>query len=146
MEIAVLGGGNGSTAAAVDLTAQGHNIRFWRRNASAQAELKARGNVITLKDFEGARPIRITMVTDDIGEAIRGAELIVCPTPATAQSDIAAAMAPHLADGQVVFLPPGSFGSWIMADIVRKAGNHADVSWAETGTLPYLTRLHGADT
>ncbi|MCE8546735.1 NAD/NADP octopine/nopaline dehydrogenase family protein [Ruegeria pomeroyi] len=146
MELAVLGGGNGSTAAAVDLTAQGHNIRFWRRNASAQAELRVRDNVITLKDFEGARPIRISMVTDDIGEAIRGADLIVCPTPATAQADIAAAMAPYLTDGQVVFLPPGSFGSWIMADIVRKAGNHADVSWAETGTLPYLTRLHGADT
>lgn len=146
MEIAVLGGGNGSTAAAVDLSMQGHNVRFWRRNARAQEELRARGNVITLKDFEGARPIRISMVTDDIGEAIRGAELIVCPTPATAQSDIAAAMAPYLTDGQVVFLPPGSFGSWMMADIVSKSGNHADVSWAETGTLPYLTRLRGADT
>ncbi|SDD17931.1 NAD/NADP-dependent octopine/nopaline dehydrogenase family protein [Ruegeria marina] len=146
MEIAVLGGGNGSTAAAVDLTVQGHNVRFWRRNARAQADLKARGSTINLKDFEGVRPVRIGLVTEDIGEVLRGAELIVCPTPATAQADIAAAMAPHLTDGQVVFLPPGSFGSWLMADIVYKAGNPADVSWAEAGTLPYLTRLHGPDT
>ena len=32
MEIAVLGGGNGSLAAAVDLTEQGHDVRLWRRD------------------------------------------------------------------------------------------------------------------
>ena len=53
-------------------------------------------------------------------------------------------MAPHLADGQVVFLPPGTFGSFVMARIVRAAGSRADVAWAETGTLPYLARKHGA--
>lgn len=146
MEIAVLGGGNGSSAAAVDLTVQGHRVRYWRRNAEAQAALQSRDNTLTLKDFDGSRPVRIDMVTADIGEAVKGAELIVCPTPATAQADIAAALAPHLDDGQVVFLPPGSFGSWLMADIVRKAGNTADLSWAEAGTLPYLTRMHGPET
>ncbi|WP_299878476.1 NAD/NADP-dependent octopine/nopaline dehydrogenase family protein [uncultured Sulfitobacter sp.] len=146
MEIAVLGGGNGSIAAAVDLTEQGHRVRFWRRNAQAQEVLQAADNTLTLKDFAGTRPVQIAVVTSDIGEAVQGAELIVCPTPATAQADIAAALGPHLADGQVVFLPPGSFGSWIMAQAVRASGNTADVSWAEAGTLPYLTRLHGADT
>ncbi|MFY9210641.1 MAG: NAD/NADP octopine/nopaline dehydrogenase family protein [Aestuariivita sp.] len=146
MQIAVLGGGNGSTAAAVDLTEQGHHVRFWRRNAQAQEALRARDNMLTLKDAKGERPIRIGVVTSDIAEALQGADLIVCPTPATAQEDIARAMAPYLSDGQVVFLPPGSFGSWIMADIVRRAGNPADVSWAEAGTLPYLTRMHGVDT
>jgi len=146
MEIAVLGGGNGSIAAAVDLTEQGHRVRFWRRNAQAQEVLQAADNTLTLKDFAGTRPVQIAVVTSDIGEAVQGADLIVCPTPATAQADIAAALGPHLADGQVVFLPPGSFGSWIMAQAVRASGNSADVSWAEAGTLPYLTRLHGADT
>lgn len=146
MEIAVLGGGNGSAAAAVDLSDQGHSVRYWRRNAEGQKTLQDRDNTLILKDFSGARPVRIGMVTADIGEAVRGAALIVCPTPAVAQADIAAALAPHLTDGQVIFLPPGSFGAWMMADIVQKAGNSADLSWAEAGTLPYLTRLHGADT
>jgi opine dehydrogenase len=52
-------------------------------------------------------------------------------------------MAPHLVDGQVVFLPPGTFGSYVMARIVADAGNRADLAWAETGTLPYLARKHG---
>lgn len=146
MKISVLGGGNGSAAAAVDLTEQGHEVRWWRRNAKAQENLRGRDNTLTLKDFQGARPVRIDTVTADIGAAVDGADLIVCPTPATAQADIAAALAPHLSDGQVVFLPPGSFGAWMMADIVRKAGNSADVSWVEAGTLPYLTRMHGDDT
>ena len=75
--------------------------------------------------------------------AVRGAELIVIPSPAIAQHDIAVALAPHLVDGQVVFLPPGTFGSYVMAQIVRRAGNAARVAWAETGTLPYLARKHG---
>lgn len=143
MKIAVLGGGNGSMAAAADLTNQGHEVTLWRRNRDGVAALQAADNTLVLKDFEGERPVRISSVTGDIGAAVRSAELIVCPTPAVAQGDIAEALAPHLSDGQVVFLPPGSFGSWIMADIVRRAGNPADVSWAEAGTLPYLTRLHG---
>lgn len=146
MKIAVLGGGNGSTAAAVDLTEQGHDVRLWRRNTQEQEALRARENRIILKDYKGTRPVTIGQVHDGIAEAISGADLIVCPTPATAQRDIARAMAPHLSDGQVVFLPPGTFGSWIMAQIVRETGNDADVSWAEAGTLPYLTRRHGEDT
>ncbi len=66
------------------------------------------------------------------------------PSPATAQADIARAIAPHLVDGQVVFLAPGTFGSFTMARSVQAAGNRADVAWAETGTLPYLARKHGA--
>ena len=146
MKIAVLGGGNGSTAAAVDLTEQGHEVSLWRRDRTAQQALRARGGSITLKDHKGTRPVTLAQVCDDIGDAIRGAELIVCPTPATAQADIARALAPHLVDGQVVFLPPGSFGTWMMSDIVRRAGNTANVAWAEAGTLPYLTRMHGPDT
>ena len=143
MEIAVLGGGNGSHAAAVDLTEQGHRVRFWRRDSAGVAALNAAGNTLTLKDFKGSRAIEIAVVTADIGEAVSGADLIVCPAPAFAQGDIARAMAPHLTDGQVVYLPPGTFGSYLMARAVRDAGSSADVAFAETGTLPYLTRKHG---
>ena len=146
MEIAVLGGGNGSMAAAVDLTAAGHSVRLWRRNSEGIAALNARGNTMTLKDVSGTRDVSLALATTDIAAAIDGAVLIVCPTPATAQHDIAHALAPHLTNGQVVLMPPGTFGSWIMADALQKAGNSADVSFAESGTLPYLTRMHGPAT
>lgn len=146
MKIAVLGGGNGSHAAAVDLAELGHDVRFWRRDAAGVAALKSAGNRLTLKDFKGSRQVTVPLVTADIGEAVAGAELIVCPAPAFAQADIAVAMAPHLSDGQVVFLAPGTFGSYLMAKAARDAGSSAKVAFAETGTLPYLTRKHGPET
>ena len=136
MEIAVLGGGNGSMAAAVDLTEMGHNVRLWRRNTDAQVALRQANNTLVLKDFQGERPVRLSMVTTDMAEAVKDAELIVCPTPATAQIDIAMGLSTCLMDGQVVLMPPGSFGSWIMAKAMQDAGNTADVSFAESGTLP----------
>jgi len=143
MKIAILGGGHGCYAAAADLSEAGHEVRLWRRDATALASVRQAGSTIRLKDAEGERDVRIAMASADIGEALRGAELIVIPSPAIAQADIARAMAPHLADGQVVFLPPGTFGSYVMARIARDAGSRADVAWAETGTLPYLARKHG---
>lgn len=143
MKIAVLGGGHGCYAAAADLSEAGHEVRLWRRDGAALQPLIEAGS-IRLKDHAGARDIKIALATPDIGKAIHGAELIVLPTPATAQHDIAVAMAPHLQDGQVIFLPPGTFGSWYMAQVVRATGQKADVAFAETGTLPWLARKHGS--
>jgi len=142
MRIAILGGGHGCYAAAADLSEQGHEVRLWRRDAAALAPVAETGR-IRLKDIAGTRDVAIARATPDIGEALRSAELILIPSPALAQADIAAAMAPHLEDGQVVFLPPGTFGSLVMDRIVRAAGSRARVTWAETGTLPYLARKHG---
>jgi opine dehydrogenase len=144
MRIAVLGGGHGSYAAAADLSDQGHEVRLWRRDAAALEPVRAAGS-IGLIDHAGRRRVPIALATADIGEAVHGAELLLMPSPAIAQDDIADAVAPHLADGQVAFLPPGTFGSVTMARRVRAAGSRADVLWAETGTLPYLARKRAAD-
>jgi len=143
MIITVLGGGNGSFAAAGDFALQGHQVRLWRRNAQAVAQQRAEGARITVKDSRGRHDARLALVTADIAEAVRGADLILCPAPAFAQADIARALAPHLADGQVVYLPPATFGSFIFAKAMHEANNRANVSFAETGTLPWLTRKHG---
>jgi opine dehydrogenase len=131
MKVAVLGGGHGAYAAAADLADQGHEVRHWRRKSS---ELSP---VITLLDEKGSRPVQVKNETV-IGKAVSDAELILIPGPATAQMDIARAMAPHVHDGQTVFLPPGTFGSYAMAQVVK-----AKLLWAETGTLPWLARKRG---
>jgi opine dehydrogenase len=140
----VLGGGNGSFAAAGDFTNQGHDVRLWRRDLKAVEAHRAAGSRIVLKDSNGRHDVQLALVTSDIAEAVNGADLILCPAPAFAQADIARQLAPHLRDGQVVFLPPATFGSMIFAAAARDAGNRAEVSFAETGTLPWLTRKHGA--
>src|SRR5450755_3903757 len=137
MKIAVLGGGHGCYAAAADLAEAGHEVRLWRRDAAALAPVVDAGAIV-LVDERGRREVPFAGATADLGAALAGAELVVVPSPATAQAEIARAMAPHLENGQVVFLPPGTFGSFVMARIVREQGARADVAWAETGTLPWL--------
>ena len=144
MKIAVLGGGNGSFAAAADLTLAGHEIRLWRRDEQAAAAHRTAGGTIAMKDHAGDHQAHLAVITSDLAAAITGAELILCPTPAFAQPAIAARLAPLLSDGQVVFLPPGTFGSILFARTARDAGNRATVSFAETGTLPWLARKHGS--
>jgi opine dehydrogenase len=139
VRIAILGGGHGAYAAAADLSEKGHEIRLWRRDAAAFAPV-LESRAIRVRDVDGVRNAAIAMPTTDIGVAVRGAHLILVPSPAFAQADIAKAIAPHLADGQVVFLPPGTFGAYAMDRIARQAGSRAQVTYAETGTLPYLAR------
>lgn len=142
MRIAVIGGGNGSHAAAADLTLNGHQVQWWRRNKDDVSALKANGNKLVVKDSSGTQDVVIDRISENIEDVLSGAQLIVCPTPATAHEDIARQMAPCLVDGQVVFLPPGSFGSYIMAKVIRDSGNRAEIAFAEAGTLPYLARQH----
>jgi opine dehydrogenase len=143
VKIAVLGGGNGSFAAAGDFALGGHEVRLWRRDVAQVAAHQAAGSRILIKDVNGRHDVRLALVTADIAKAVDGTELILCPAPAFAQNDIAKQLAPHLQDGQVVFLPPATFGSMVFAKAAHDAGNPADVSFAETGTLPWLTRKHG---
>jgi opine dehydrogenase len=142
MKIAILGGGHGAYAAAADLSEHGHEVRLWRRDAQA-LEIARQAGSILLKDSRGEREVAVSCFTSDMFRALHDAELILLPGPATAQLDIARGMAAHCVDGQVVFLPPGTFGSLAMAMALKKAGCHSKVMFAETGTLPYLTRKHG---
>lgn len=141
MKVAVIGGGNGSYAAVADLAEAGHDVRWWRRNRDDFADIVEAGG-ITVTDFKGSRPVAV-VPTDDLAAALDGVELIIAPTPANAQHDLADRLAPHMADGQVIYLPPGTFGSYIMMKRMRDAGCAADIAIAETGTLPWLTRKQG---
>lgn len=141
--VAVLGGGNGSFAAAADFALAGHEVRLWRRDGAAVAAHRAAGGTIACRDASGIREAKPALITDDIAQALRGAELILCPTPATAQADIARLLAPVLEDGQVVFLPPGTLGTVLMAHVLHASGRRPEVAFAETGTLPWLARKRG---
>src|SRR5690606_28731869 len=125
----VLGGGHGSYAAAADLTRHGHQVTLWRRDAAALAAL-AEAPELTIVAAEGETTVRLHRCTNDLGAAVAEADLILIPLPATAQDDLAAALAPHLRDGQVIYLTPGTFGAYVMARRIRELGSRADVAFA----------------
>jgi opine dehydrogenase len=142
MEIAVLGGGHGCYAAAADMAEAGHRVRFWRRDAAAFAPVVESG-AVTVRDAKGRRDVPIALPTTDLAQTVEGAALILIPLPATAQAGLFAQLAPLLRDGQVVYMPPASFGSYLLVKAARDVGNAADFTCAETGTLPWLCRKHG---
>ncbi|MBL6933740.1 MAG: glycerol-3-phosphate dehydrogenase, partial [Rhodospirillales bacterium] len=145
MKISVLGGGNGSYATAVDLSEQGHEVWLWRRGGGSIPDASEKME-ITVTDNKGTRNVSIHNVGTDLAAAIVGAELVVIPLPATAHYDLASRLAPLLEDDQVVFLPPGTLGGLILASAMKKIGNKATTAFAETGTLPYLTRKQSEDS
>lgn len=149
MNITVLGGGHGCYAAAVEMAEKGHTTRLWRRDGAALKALLAIGG-LTIRDYQGTRQLSVGQpgdtlsLTDNLVEALSDAHLVIIALPSTAHEDLARHVAPHLRDGQVVFLPPGTFGSYVFAKAMTEAGNPSKVAFAETGTLPYLVRKHGA--
>ncbi|HVN25808.1 MAG TPA: NAD/NADP octopine/nopaline dehydrogenase family protein [Syntrophorhabdales bacterium] len=138
-KIAVLGGGNGSFAAAADFALQGCEVRLWSKFPEELSAVRETGT-ITVSGPTLRGEARIALVTDDISEAVRGVEVILSILPAFTQIPIAESLAPCLEDGQVVYLPPGTFGSYIMYRKFREMGCGKDIAVAETGTNPYLTR------
>jgi opine dehydrogenase len=142
LSVAVVGGGNGSYTFAADLALAGHEVRLCPGPRDRHRELwKSRS--IRVSGIGRTGEAQLAAVTDDLGSAVRGAELVICSDPAHTQAARAKALAPHLQDGQVVFLSPGSLGSCLFAKVLQDAGSSADVAFAEPGTLPYLTRKTG---
>ncbi len=143
-EVAVLGGGNGALTTAGDMALAGFNVRMW---TAFPEELEQIYNTKTVKIKGLGRQgdARIQTVTRDIEDAITGADLICSPSPAFSQPSVAETVAPHLQDGQVLFLTPGSMGSYLFAKVFKDKGRLKDIAIAEPGTLPYLTRKTAVD-
>ena len=141
MRIAVIGGGHGSHAAAIELIEKGHDVRWWQRNAAARSALSGHAR-LNVTDSRGTRALTLPPLPEHLADAVRGAELIVIPLPATTHGDLAAQLAPLLEDDQVVLLCPGTFGTMILANELARVAPERRVVFAETGTLPYLVRKH----
>ncbi|WP_173911126.1 NAD/NADP-dependent octopine/nopaline dehydrogenase family protein [Acinetobacter sp. Marseille-Q1618] len=150
MKITVLGGGHGCYAAALEMAEKGHEVVLWRRDAEALHALAATEKLF-VKDFQGERSVTVGFensqinLQDNLEKAIAHAELVIIPLPATTHVNLAEQAAAYFKEGQVVYLPPGTFGSFVFAKAMKDAGNNAKVAFAETGTLPYLVRKHGVN-
>ena len=77
-KIAVLGAGAWGTALAMQISNQ-HKVSLWARNAGHVSGMrKARANPLYLGDFQFSENLQ---VTDDLGVAIDGADLILSVVP-----------------------------------------------------------------
>ena len=141
--IAVLGAGNGGCAAAADLRLKGYEVRLYSRSESTLQPIRERGGIEIVE--AGARSFaRPGLITSNMVEAVAGADLIMIAAPASAHLELAVSLAPHLKEGQIMFLNPGhTGGSLHVAAVLAAQGGAAKVRICETVTLTYICRLTG---
>lgn len=143
--VAVLGAGHGGCAAAADLSKRGYSVRLHARNAERLAPLHAQGGIEARGVAHGLVPIEL--MTTDVAEAVRGADLIMLVVPSVAHGHYARALAPLLDGSQPIFINPGHTGGGLhFLHELRNAGCRAPVRSCETVTLTYITRMEGPGT
>ncbi len=140
MNVAVLGGSHGAFATAADLALAGHRVRLWRRRPEDLGAL-AKGITLTADQRQG--PARLDKTTADLGEAVRDADVVIAPLPASTHEDLGRRLAGVLTEGQIVLLGAATLGSFVIAREIARAGKPLPLAVAETGTLPYLARKTG---
>jgi opine dehydrogenase len=141
MKVAVLGAGNGGCAAAADLSKRGFSVNLYsRRRATLQPIIDAGG--IKLIEDSSEELVAIDTVTPDIGEALKDAEIVLVTVPAVAHAFYYNTCAPHLREGQIVVLNPGSTGGALhfLSGLKKMAARYIPPI-CETNTLTYVCRL-----
>jgi opine dehydrogenase len=138
-KVAVLGAGSGGFMCAADLGSMGYEVALFSREPDRVKGVKSRGEIEVL-DIE-SRPTgmkgKVCLVTSDIRQAVRGAQVILNPIPYFACEEYARLVAPHLEEGQtVVYLGKGG-ACLTWAKVLRELGVRSRVFLADTNTLPY---------
>jgi opine dehydrogenase len=140
--IAVLGAGNGGCAIAAHLALQGHKVNLYEIPELAEGfkPLQDKKEIIISGKAENG-VAKLNMATTDVREAVSGVETIIVTVPAFGYKHIAELLAPVLTSGQLVAFIPGAFATIYCLEEMNKQGIEADVTFAESVTLPYAARL-----
>ncbi len=140
---AVLGAGNGGQAMAAHLSLKGFPVSLWNRSPGRLASVLKTHSIQLVTEVDGLEGGRaqLELVTEDIGKAVRMAEIVMVVVPATGHNDVARQAAPYLTDGQLIVLNPGRTGGALeFLKTVRSSGNKAEILVAEAQTLIYACR------
>lgn len=137
-KVAVISSGNGGQAMAAYVKHLGFDVSLYVREQD-------RVDMFDDCEFELEGVVRDTVCIDliscDMAEVIKDAELIMVTTPAQYHSHIAKEMAPHIMDGQVIVLNPGrTFGTYVIQGVFDDMNVSKDIVLAETDTFVFTCR------
>ncbi|MCL2820671.1 MAG: NAD/NADP octopine/nopaline dehydrogenase family protein [Oscillospiraceae bacterium] len=137
-KIAVISSGNGGQSMAAYFAYLGYRVALYAREAE---------RVDMFSDFKftisGAinAETEVELISSDMGEVIKNAELIMVTTPAQYHPIVARAMAPYLVNGQAVVLNPGrTFGTLAFSKVIKECGSTAEIMLGETDTFTFTCR------
>ena len=141
----VIGAGHGGKAMAAHLALMGLQVTLYNRTFDHISIMKKRGGIELEGPEGGPRGFgKLKLVTSDIGDAIKRAQIIMVVVPSSAHADVARTTAPHLKNGQIVILHPGRTGGALeFTKVLRDEDCCADVTVSEAETFIYASRSDG---
>ena len=146
-KVAILGGGNGGISAAVDLKEKGFSTALYELPAyfSNLSVIKEKKGAM-IQDNKGDRFVEIDLITDDINEAIKDAQIVMVVVPGFAVESFAEVLAPVVDENQIIFFN----GAAAMACVRFKnkadeMGIKKNFKLCEVNSLTYGTRAFPAE-
>ena len=136
---AIIGGGNGGQSMAGHLSLMGFPVRFYDIIPETVRTIRNQGGIQVGGVVKGFG--KIELATQKIAEAVDHADIIVVVTPAVAHREVAEALAPHLENGQVVFVHPGATGGALeFRRVLEQRNPKTPVTLSESNSLIYACR------
>ncbi len=145
--LTVCGAGAAGLAIAADSALKGLEVKLFELPHLAgklDAARRAGGVEVTADSETTAGTTgfaRLAAVTDDPGEALAGADVVMITAPAMYHHVFTDALAPHLREGQIVLYNTGYWAS--LRESLRLGDTVPDVTWAESNIMPYICQLRG---
>ncbi len=147
--IAVLGAGAVGKACAADCALSGNTVRIWDSEGFAEKTLfgiekqglTLYGQQLNLYGFERSGVARFEHVTTDMATAVKGAGIIIIPTPSIAHKMIFEQLIPLLEDGMVIHIIPDNYGSLLLRKMMREAGCDKKIIVGGWSSAPYGCRV-----
>lgn len=148
--VAVLGGGACAQTFAAELSLAGYDVRLFELPEFAEKSLgpvlqnkaiELDGVQSNFKWFRRCGVAKISVVTTDIAEALRGAGIVILALPAKGHKPFFQSMIPHLEDGQLINIFPDNFGALMLREMMRQAGSKAKVIIGGWSSMPYGVRM-----
>ncbi|GAB95780.1 opine dehydrogenase [Kineosphaera limosa] len=142
MRVAIMGSGNGGTAAAFEWAQAGHEVSMWdfEQFDANIAAIAAAGSIEGRVKFEGTAPVRYA--GHDLDRALEGAELVLIVGPAYAHEAMGEALRGKLSeDAAYCVLPSSCNGAVVLKQALGLDLMDDTYVIGETHTLPYGCRL-----
>ncbi|MDE0111509.1 MAG: NAD/NADP octopine/nopaline dehydrogenase family protein [Albidovulum sp.] len=138
IRVAILGSGGGGLSAATELTLNGFSCALWNRGAAAISDIIKQGS-FSYRGVLGEGRVAPGLVTQDLVEALAGADVALVSLPTLAHASIATGLASAGWAGPVILNPGHTGGALEFRAVYEELGKPLPPI-AEFSTLTYVAR------
>ncbi len=142
--VAVIGAGNVGCALAAHLMLRGFDVRLCNRSSERLEAIDRAGGITVTGAIEGFAPV--ATLTTELGEAVRGADVVAVTVPTPGLPHYAAALADTIRENQLIWLDPGHSGGalFLAAEILRRRRRRPLI--CQLSTASHGSRMAGPAT